>query len=433
MSDLLSIANSALNTAESALAVIANDTANSSNPAYVNETLAITDGPVVGPITDTLESTMPTGASNAGIDTAHNALLSARQQTQISTTSYWNTVAASQTTMQPWFNEPQTGGLQEELNQFGSAWTTYQDNPGTTADAATVESAGQSLASTLQQIQSQLAQQASSLTQQLGNQLGQVATLSQTLASSNTTAPSLPPASAAAANLQNTIQSTVQALASLTSIQTLPQADGSVTVNSGGVSLVHGTTATPQSAYAVTVPSGVPWYQATPQMTIQGTAYHPTSGAVAGTLTALGQVQSAGAQLAAIAQTLATHVTTGSSTTPTFFTATANGALQLASTVTTASLSPSAAASNLTTITQATTQWTNLVGTIGSQGQQALQTQASSQADLNAITNQVQSTMGVNLNQTAVDTVQEQQAYQAAAQLITVQQTLVNTLLNAVS
>lgn len=429
---LLSVADDALNAAQTALLVAAQNTANSNNPAYLAETAATTPGPVIGPIADTVAANTPTGVTVAGITVAADPVLDRVVGQQTSRTAYWTTLSAAQAGWQALFNEPQPGGLQEVLNQFGSAWTTLEDNPGSTAEAAAVVQSGQAVATTITTLQTQLAQQADALISQLQTQMATLATQSQAVAQANADAASLPAGSAGQATLANTVHQALVTLASTAAIQVLPTADGGATVTSGGVSLVSGTTAPPASAFQVQVTGTGPWYAQTVSLTIDGAAYTPTSGAIAGTLAALAQVQSAGQQLASVAQMLATGVPTGSTTPAAFFTATANGGLAVASGVTPAVVQARATGGALDTIQQAMTAWTQLVGDIGNTGAQGTAMAAQQQQDLAALQAQQQSVQGVNLNQAATATVQAQEAYQAAAQLVQVQQSLVATLLAAV-
>jgi len=431
---LLSIADQALNAAETALTVTANDTANSDNPAFVNQTAAVTSGPVVGPISDTLPNSAPSGVTVAGVTSATDPVLNHVIQQQTSQVGYWNQLAAQQSAIQPLFNEPQTGGLQEMLTAFGNAWTTLADNPGSSAEAASVLSSGQALATTIQSLQANLAQQASTITTQLQSQMHNLAAFSQTLAQTNTTLAGLPPESSGASQLQDTLAATVQGLASVASVQTLTASDGTTNVTSGGVALVTGTTTPPAASYQVALHGTGPWYTQSVGLSIAGAPYTPTGGAIAGNLAALQQIQAAGQQLATLSHQLAGAVPTGQSTAPThFFTATANGALTVTANVTTSTLQASGASAALTAIQTAEGAWTQVVGGVGNAGQQAMTEQANQQADLSALQTQQQSIQGVNLNQAAANTVQEQEAYQAATQLVQVQQSLVNSLLAAVS
>jgi len=430
---LLSIADQALNAAETALTVTANDTANSDNPAFVNQTAAVTSGPVVGPISDTLPNSAPSGVTVAGVTSATDPVLNHVIQQQTSQVGYWNQLAAQQSAIQPLFNEPQTGGLQEMLTAFGNAWTTLADNPGSSAEAASVLSSGQALATTIQSLQANLAQQASTITTQLQSQMQNLAASSQTLAQTNTTLAGLPLESSGASQLQDTLTATVQGLASVASVQTLTTSDGTINVTSGGVALVTGTMTPPASSYQVALHGTGPWYTQSIGLSIAGAAYTPTGGAIAGNLAALQQIQAAGQQLATLSQQFATAVPTGQSTAPThFFTATAKGALTVTPGVTTSTLQASGASPALTAIQTAEGAWTQVVGGVGNAGQQAMTEQANQQADLSALQTQQQSIQGVNLNQAAANTVQEQEAYQAATQLVQVQQSLVNSLLAAV-
>lgn len=76
--------------------------------------------------------------------------------------------------------------------------------------------------------------------------------------------------------------------------------------------------------------------------------------------------------------------------------------------------------------------YTNLVGQVGNDGQHAQNQYNSANSTLQALRNARQSATGVDLNQSSAHLIQEQQSYQAAAQLVSVEQTIMTSLLQAV-
>ena len=72
------------------------------------------------------------------------------------------------------------------------------------------------------------------------------------------------------------------------------------------------------------------------------------------------------------------------------------------------------------------------VGTVGLQTSQAQNGATAQQAVLSSAQNAQQSVQGVNLDQEAAKMVQYQQAYQAAAQVISTSSTLFNSIISAI-
>jgi flagellar hook-associated protein 1 FlgK len=76
--------------------------------------------------------------------------------------------------------------------------------------------------------------------------------------------------------------------------------------------------------------------------------------------------------------------------------------------------------------------YATLVGVVGTQTQQATAAQSAQQAVVSQVQQQVSSVSGVNLDEEAAQLLQWQQAYAAAAKVVTTADTIFNTLLNAI-
>jgi flagellar hook-associated protein 1 FlgK len=75
----------------------------------------------------------------------------------------------------------------------------------------------------------------------------------------------------------------------------------------------------------------------------------------------------------------------------------------------------------------------SLVGQVGLDGQKAANLETDGQSTLTSLNNSLQAATGVDLNQQSVNMIQEQQSYEAAAKLITTEQSVISSLLSAVS
>lgn len=440
----LNVAANALSADSQTLAAWGEDLTNASTPGFHAVTPVLTALTAAAQPFGTMEVAGPAGGVEmSGVVRANDLATTTAQLAAAGTQGYWKAVEATQTQIQPWFQEPQTGGLQEELNAFAQAWASYQNTPASAAAAQAVVDEGQTLAQTINTLQAQLAQVAAGLEQQLQQQVNQVQNAAAQLATGNADLAIAPAQSLGAAGAADQARGALQTLAGLADVTPRLTADGGWQVDVGGTALVVGdqvatdpawtpTTAGLPQGWQVTVSGTGAWYTATVSVsTPEGAPVALTSGSMGGTLAALDQVQQYGAQLAAISQQLASTVPTGSSVA--FFQALASGGLAVSPGLSGASLSASVASTAQTAVDQAVAQWIALVGQVGQDGQTANQSGTAAQNQAQALQAAAQSVDGVNANAVSADIIQEQQAYAAAAQLVTVQQQTVQALLAAVA
>ena len=464
MSNLsLDIAASALNAQQAGMDTIAQNLANANTPGYVAE------GPVLttNPPGDLLG--VGTGVRVAGISQVPDQLAqTANQQAQgglAQATALQQVLTQAQAT----FPEPNGQGLSTQLANFWSAWDAIAQNPGNQAPYTQVADMAQGLATSLNQASTQLSQTASNTTSQLTTMVSADNGLLSQIAQINTQIASVKGGGGSANSLIDQQNQLANQLASDLGATATTQPDGTMNVSIGGSTLVQGGTVDTLNVGTVTGSGGGTALGII--NTANNAALSVTSGTAAGYLVAvntyLPKYQS---QLNTVAQALATTVdtqlasgyttTAGTAGDPLFVQSGTSGAGATTTGITATNIavnpsvtanpqntlgvsSVSGSASNNAGNAQAMAElgtsatgpdqaYTSLIQGLGTDVQ-GVNNQVTSQTSLaNAANQNLQEIAGVNTNQQMVTMLSYQHAYQAAAQVITVTNTMIQSLLQAV-
>ncbi|MCL4433855.1 MAG: flagellar hook-associated protein FlgK [Actinobacteria bacterium] len=462
MSDAsLYTALSGLETARAGLATTAQDISNVNTPGFQRETAAVStvdNGGVLG---------IGGGSQVSSIVQASNAFLQAASLQADASVS--NLTAGQQvlSSIQAAFPEPSQYGISEQLSTFWSAWDAVAQNPSSQAPRTALISDAQNIATSLNQASSQLDTLSSQTTTQLSATTGQVNQLLTQVANLNQQVVSVGGGSRANSLVDQRNQ-LVSQLAQDIGATVRTQPDGSATVSVGGVTLVQGNVAdTVQIAVST---SG----QFSLTSTMTGATLDVTNGAAAGLLASLNTyIPTYQAKIDGVASDLASTVNTQLASGYYYDSATSawvsgsgapmflNSSTGTTSGVTAAGIevnpamvaNPQDIAASSTNVTPDATNnganaqamaelfnatsgpdkaYRSLIEDIGSQVQgttQQLQTQTSVQT---AASQALQSATGVSTDAEMVKSVQYQQAYQAAAKVIAVTATAMQSLLAAV-
>ena len=455
----LYIALSGLKADQAGLATTAQDISNVNTPGFQRETAGISTvngGDSLG---------IGGGAQVSSIVQASNSFLQAASLQADASVS--NVTATQQTlsSIQAAFPEPSQYGISEQLSTFWNAWDAVAQNPSSSAPRTALISTAQNIVTALNQASSQLDTLANQTTTQLSTTVGEVNTLLSQVANLNQQIISAGGGGKANSLIDQRNQVISQLSQDIGATVRL-QSDGAATVSVGGVALVQGNVA--DTVQIATSPTGQ--FSLTSKMT--GATLDVTNGASAGLLASLNTyIPQYTAQINGVAADLANTVNTQlaagyyyDSATGTWvsgipmflnsFTGTTTG-------VTAASIevnpvvvaNPETIAASSTNVTpDATNNGANaqaianlfdapggpdkayriLIEDIGAQVQganQQLQTQTSVQT---AASQALQSATGVSTDAEMVKSVQYQNAYQAAAKVIAVTQTALQSLLAAV-
>jgi flagellar hook-associated protein 1 FlgK len=446
----ISTLSSALEAFQTQLDVTGQNISNVNTPGYSDEQVNLSESPTGS---QTYGSTFQLGSGVniasvtrvrdmylQGSSLASNASLGAANS-QTSATSSANEIVA----------DPNNTGLASAIDGFYNAWQSLAATPGTANQQAVLQ-AGQTVASditstysSIQGLQSSTSGQISSTIQQIQSYSNQIASLNQEILSAQG-------GGSTPNSLMDQRDQVVQQLSSLANVNVQQYGNGSYEVSMGNLQLVN------QSG-AQTVPTQ--FNTSTMSLTDGANSYPVQSGQLSGLMTAVNQLNGYESNLNTLAGTIsstvnavyATGVNSSGTTGANFFDG--SDASDLAvdpaivnnpSTIATGASGEAADVGvaqqlgDLGTQSQAnlgglspTQYYGQLVSQIGSDGQNALNSQSTQTALNQQIQNQISSTSGVNLDQEMNNLLQFQRSYQAAAQAVSSMDQVVQSLLQSVS
>jgi flagellar hook-associated protein 1 len=456
ITSLMDIARLALNADQEALNVTSNNVANQNTAGYTREVVDFQSADTVTLSGGTVGSGVTASATSerdrvleqqvqqqSQVQAQSGALESALQQIQnvfgLSSTS----TSASSTT------------LGTDINSFLSALSSLTSNPSDTATRQSVLSAATALAGDFNSAANQLTQVSSSLNQQVAGDVGQVNSLTSTIASLNTQITSFSPNSDAG-TLEDQRQLAIAQLSKLVGLdQISTENNGIMLTTSGGAVLVSGNQSfalsTTQVGGVTHVLAGVSGQDVTSNLTggdlggvlqardQQLPAYEKALDSLAyGIGTQVNQQNelgldgngNPGAAIFSLppTQTGAAAQIQVAATNPSAVAAAAVGEGSAGNTnaLALADLSSAIVAGGQT----ASGFLASFLGQIGSDASAATTDNSAQQAILTQLTTQRDSLSGVSLDEEAANLTQYQRAYQAAAQVFNIGDTIMASALN---
>lgn len=474
MSNLLaSIGNAgnALEVMQNALNVVESNVSNASTPGYASQSADLTAQAMN--IVDGLTG----GVAYSGTQSSSDSFANTAVQQQLQTLGQYTAQAQGTSSLQSLFDITGTSGVSAALTQLFQSFSAWSASPNdATAQQAVLSSAG-AVASSINSLSGSLASTSQQLDGQIGSTVSQINALATQIQQYNVQRQQNPqPDPGADANLEANLES----LSQLVNFTTVTQSDGTVTVLLGGSSpLVEGDQALPISVQNSVTSQPTPANPQSPPsshiLDAQGNdiTAEITGGQLGGTLdvrnnvlgSIVGDAQQAGTlnQFAqGLADTVNQILTSGTVTTATgaangspLFTYNSSDATLAAQTIalnpsiTAAQLAPVDANGNsngnanaLAALANQTTgqgsingmSYTQFFGQIASDIGQEAQTAQNNETTQQTVSAQAQtlrdSISGISLDQQASTLLQYQRGYQAAAQVLTVLNTLVDSLLS---
>ncbi|WP_020375782.1 flagellar hook-associated protein FlgK [Sulfobacillus thermosulfidooxidans] len=463
---ILNIASRSLAAEQLAMEVTGNNMANATTPGYRRETANLVETPPI-PAANLNGTLQGQGVSVDAILRAQDAFLSRSVRTQFGSMGYWKSLNTALSQIQNVFQEPSASGLSEAMTNFFNAWLTLSQTPTSLAARQAVLEQGKSLASTFNTMSNELNQEIQNLNNSVTSMVGKINTITSQIAKLNTEIANVSGSGGTANALLDQRGLLMDQLSQLVNISYTVNPDQTVNIYLGSNALVVN-----QKAYSlITGPSASS--PGVDQVYLNDNPNQPlnsstglTNGELAGLIKA-GSIDIPNylSQLNTLAESVANAVNSqqtqgyqlnSSQKGGDFFVVPTSGAI----TASTIQVNPQltiqgiAAASNpnspndgsnaqiianLVYDTQSTLgnytfsqYYTNLVGQVGNDGQHAQNQYNSANSTLQALRNARQSATGVDLNQSSAHLIQEQQSYQAAAQLVSVEQTIMTSLLQAV-
>lgn len=467
----LSSAGNALDIFQQALNVIQNNVNNSSTPGYATQSLNLTAQPLV--VTGGLTG----GVAAQGLQDSRDGYAEEQVQLQTQTLGLYTAQAQATSTIQSFFDVSGTGGVPAALNNLLSAFSAWSVSPDDATDQQDVLSSASSLAGSVNGLARSLSSTSQQLDTQIGSTVSQINTIATQIQQYNEQVQqSSTPDPGAEASLYSALDN----LSQLTNFTTVKQSDGTVTVMLGsGDPLVIGDQVNTLSASDAVASNPPPTYPNSPTSAVitdsQGNdvTSQITSGQLGGLLdtrnrvlgSLLGNAQQQGS-LNQFAQTLADTVNNilesgtvstaaGAASGTALFTYDSSNATNAAASL---AVNPAITAGELAPVdssgnangnanqladlgnpgnTAGNIDGMNLVqflaqmsSSIGQENQTATTNQTAQQQIAAQTTTLRDQVSGVSLDAQATDVLQFQRAYQAAAQVLTVLNDVLDSTLN---
>lgn len=235
--------SSALSVLQQALDVIQNNVSNASTPGYASQKLNITAQPF------DIASGAAGGVASQGLISARDVYADTEVQRQLQVLGAYTAQAQATSNLQNFFDVSGSSGVSAQLTNLYTAFSAWAASPSDSTAKQTVISDATALASAVQQLSQALNSQAQQLNGQIKSTVDQINTLGAQIQQYNQSRfGSSTPNPAADASLENTLEH----LAQLTNFTALQQPDGTVTVQLGnGTPLVVGNQQYPISSQAL--------------------------------------------------------------------------------------------------------------------------------------------------------------------------------------
>jgi flagellar hook-associated protein 1 FlgK len=256
VSDIFQIGATALAAQKTALTITGENIANASTAGYSKQTVNLESG------STTVGNGIPVGngVQVQSISQVYNEFLQQQLASANSSSGGYNTQQTDLQSIQQLFSTSSTSGFGADLNSFFNAWQDLADNPSGSAERQEVLNAAQTvvsdfhqLSSGLTQVQSDANQSLPGITSTINNQLQQIASLNGQI---NQLGPSGAQGGADNALFDSRNQ-LLQTLSGEVSINSRVNSDGTVTVSlPQGATLVDGNSAATFSLQASSANSG---------------------------------------------------------------------------------------------------------------------------------------------------------------------------------
>ncbi len=460
----MSVALQSLLTQQAALEVTANNIANANTPGYSREVPVLEESPpqLSG------NAMVGTGVTMASVQSVRDNILDLRIDQETSQQSSLSSYVDSMNQVQALFNETQGTGLQTDLSNFFNSFQSLATDPTSSAERQAVILAGQNLAGAFNQTSQNLSTIQQGLDQSVVQTVQQINQLSTQVAALNQQIQEVTNSGDSPGPLEDQLNEDLTNLSNLVGTAVVYNSDGTVNVTTGnGALLVAGNQSEALTTQINTATGMNDVYS-------QGTDVTSTisGGQLAGLISArddgIPSAQSSLDNLAAgVISAVNTQQTAGYDMTGVngangakgadFFTpftpATAGSNAGAAATISVALTNPdqvaassdgtpgdngnATALANLQNATIVSGQtagdyYSNLIDQVGNDVSNATSEQEAVGLVLQQLTNQQQSISGVSLDQEATSLISYQQAYEAAARVISTVDELNETAINMI-
>jgi flagellar hook-associated protein 1 FlgK len=238
MSDInamMSLAGQALLTQQQAINVTSHNIANVNTPGYSRQQLIMTTNTpldsAIGPI--------GTGVSGATIERVYDRYLSAQINNESQGLGRWDAQKDAVAMVEMIFNEANGSGLNEAMSKFWNGWQSLTDDPSGTTERQILVTVSQVLATTFNQLDADLSQSQQDLDLVVQGTVADINRLSEQLVDLNTKIVSSEAGSLGANDYRDQREQVLKELSEMIDITSFEDANGAVSVSvANGLPLV---------------------------------------------------------------------------------------------------------------------------------------------------------------------------------------------------
>jgi len=457
LNGMMELSRRALSANQLALAVIGHNTANVNSPGFSRQRVQLSPS---FPL-QLMEGTLGTGVNVVGIQQIHDNLLDRSLRQGYSDFSQWEAIDGSLQSLENIFGDTSSSTtLGDMLTEFWNSWQDLADDPENLTARSALRQNAQSLCSEFNRLHNQFAGQIQSHDQEIVVRVNEVNSLSSSIANLNAQIAQIESSGGQANDLRDQRNNLLNDLSSLVNVQVTDQANGQINVYVGGQVLVQGDLSLQIATRERSIPGGVVhdliWEDG-------GSSVMLSQGQIAGLIEMRDdQIPELSASLDELANSLvqqvnSAHVTgygLNGSSGNNFFDLDTTGAGNLslsgevlASLEVIAASASGAPGDNSIALSIAGLQnqlvmengtatigsyYANLVSEVGVVRQNASFRHTQEQAALQQLETQRESVSGVSLDEEMTNLIQYQQAYEAAARLVTTVSQMMDTVVNMV-
>jgi flagellar hook-associated protein 1 FlgK len=228
---IMNIGTTALLASKSALNTTSNNIANASTPGYTRQNV------ILSSIPSGLTSSI--GASGMGVMVSdvqrmYDSFTTLQLRTEKSTSAYWSSYSNYASSIENVFNETSTTGIGPAISDFFNSWQQVAQDPGNTVQRTSLINAGQYLASRISGAYNTLTGQQSQIYKNSQDLVTQINNISQQIYSLNEKIVSSP----GALDLKDQRDALVEQLNQITNVSTIEDGSGRYNIYLGGTVLV---------------------------------------------------------------------------------------------------------------------------------------------------------------------------------------------------
>jgi flagellar hook-associated protein 1 FlgK len=236
LNSIFGTATLALQAQQAAIETAAHNIANAGVAGYSRQVVTLQpNDPLYTPL-----GAIGTGVIVSDITRVRDTMLDTNFRTQSSKAGEYSTHSGVMTSIGQIFGEPSDTGLSNSMDQFYASWNDLANNPNTTAAKSVVQQRGAALASTLNQFSSNLDELASNTLSSATQQVNDINRYTSQIANINKQIVAVEASGNSANDLRDLRDNTVDALSKIVPVRVIEHDNGSNTIYVSGATVVDG-------------------------------------------------------------------------------------------------------------------------------------------------------------------------------------------------